>query len=228
LPLVFVAAAVCALSVDMPIARQFHQWGKRDEFPRRATIGHEDGNWLRAYLKSPEMFETFGHGLGVLFVVVLIHQLDPMARRSIPRIVLCAFAAGAAADVLKLLVIRIRPNDFDLSRPVWATFQQWLPSLHADSTLESFPSGHTAMAVGLAAALAWRYPQGRHVFWLLAILVGCQRIVAGAHYPSDVLLGAALGALTAALFLDGRGPARWFDRWEELGTGLARRRGKEP
>jgi membrane-associated phospholipid phosphatase len=46
------------------------------------------------------------------------------------------------------------------------------------------------------------------------MLVGCQRIVAGAHYPSDVLLGAAIGSFVAAVFLDFGRLARWFDRWE--------------
>jgi undecaprenyl-diphosphatase len=211
LPLVFVAAAACALSVDMPIARQFRKW--RDA-PRQPAAAGQDGEILRTCLASLDIFEPFGHGLGALLVVVLIHQLDPPRRRSIPRILLCAFAAGGAADLLKMLVIRIRPNDFDLSRPVGATFHEWLPLLHGDSTLQSFPSGHTTMAVGLAAALIWRYPQGRRIFWLLAILVGCQRIVSGAHYPSDVLLGAAIGSLVAALFLDVGHLPRWLDWWE--------------
>jgi membrane-associated phospholipid phosphatase len=212
--LVLIVAAVAALSVDMPVARQFHIWEKKDVPQRPQAGGQEEGDLLRICLGSLDMFESFGHGLGVLLVVVLVHQLDAAGRRFIPRIALCALAAGGAADLLKILVMRIRPNDFDLSRPVWATFQEWLPLFHGDSTLQSFPSGHTTMAVGLAAALVWRYPQGRYVFWLLAILVGCQRIVSGAHYPSDVLLGASIGSFVAALFLYiGRLP-RWFDRWE--------------
>ena len=214
LPLVLAAAALGALAVDMPIARQFRKWEKKDEPPRRRANGQEEADVVRVCLTSLEIFEPFGHGLGVLLVVVLVHQLDPAARRALPRIALCALAAGGAADLLKILVIRIRPNDFDLGRPVWATFQEWLPLLHGDSTLQSFPSGHTTTAVGLAAALVWRYPQGKYVFWLLAVLVGCQRVISGAHYPSDVLLGAAIGSLVAAMFLYvGRLP-RWFEWWE--------------
>jgi undecaprenyl-diphosphatase len=212
LPLAFVVAAACALSVDMPIARQFHNW--KIGPPGQSTAGQKEGDFLRICLLSLDMFESFGHGLGVALVAVLIHQLDAARRRSLLRIVACAFAAGGAADLLKMLVIRIRPNCFDLSQPVWATFQKWLPLLHGNSALQSFPSGHTAMAVGLAAALVWQYPQGRYIFSLLAVLVGCQRIVSGMHYPSDVLLGAAIGSFVAALFLYvGRVP-RWLDRWE--------------
>ena len=86
--------------------------------------------------------------------------------------------------------------------------------LSDQSGLQSFPSAHTATAAGLAAALIWLYPQGRLLFTLLAVLVGCQRIVSGAHFPSDVLVGAAAGCLVATFFLHvGRLPV-WFDRWE--------------
>ncbi len=220
-PLVFVAAAACALMVDVPVARQFRKWKNKDEPPRQSIVGQREGDFLQVCLASLDVFEPFGHGLGVLLIAVLIHQLDAARRRWIPRILLCAFAAGGAADLLKMLVIRIRPNDFDLSRPVWATFQEWLPLLHGDSTLQSFPSAHTATAFGLAAALVWRYPQGRYIFWLLAILVGCQRIVANAHYPSDVLVGTAVGSFVAALFLYVGWLPRWFDRWEGKGQGGA-------
>jgi membrane-associated phospholipid phosphatase len=209
LPLVLLVAAAGALLIDVPAARAVRKWQGRDE-PRR----QDQTDLLRVCLGSLDMFEPFGHGLGVALVVVLLHQLDPARRRSILRILLCALAAGGGAGLLKMLVMRIRPNDFDLSRSVWATFQQWLPFWGGDSTLQSFPSGHTATAVGLAAALTWRYPQGRFVFSLLAILVACQRVVSGAHYPSDVLLGAAIGSFVATLFVGFGRLSAWFDRWE--------------
>ena len=56
-------------------------------------------------------------------------------------------------------------------------------------------------AAGLAAALAWKYPRGRWLFATLAMLGVMQRVATLAHYPSDALLGAALGVAGAALFL---------------------------
>ena len=75
--------------------------------------------------------------------------------------------------------------------------------------------GLIVLAVGLAAALIWLYPQGRFLFILLTVLVGCQRIVSGAHYPSDVLVGAAVGCLISTLFLHVGLLPKWFDRWEQ-------------
>lgn len=65
----------------------------------------------------------------------------------------------------------------------------------------SFPSGHTLHAVSFTLIALYYYPA---LGWLLlpfATLVALSRIVLGLHYPSDVLAGAVLGAVLAALVL---------------------------
>ena len=61
----------------------------------------------------------------------------------------------------------------------------------------SFPSGHTLHAVAFSIVAIAYYPA---LAWLLVpftLLVAASRVVLGLHYPSDVLAGAALGALIA-------------------------------
>jgi len=61
----------------------------------------------------------------------------------------------------------------------------------------SFPSGHTLHAVAFSVAAIAFYPM---LSWLLVpftVLVAVSRVVLGLHYPSDVLAGAAIGALIA-------------------------------
>jgi membrane-associated phospholipid phosphatase len=201
-------AAVTALSVDLPISMKLRSWNDH------ASAAYD--NDIHAYLGYFDMFEPFGHGLGVALVLLALHQLDPARRWAMPRVLVCALAAGGAADLLKMTLARTRPNSIplDFAGSVWATFGEWLPMLRNASDFQSFPSGHTATAAGLAAALIWLYPQGRFFFMLLVALVGCQRIVSGAHFPSDVLSGAATGCLVSTLFLHvGRLPV-WFDCWE--------------
>ena len=73
----------------------------------------------------------------------------------------------------------------------------------AGKTLDqfSFPSGHTMHAVAFSiVAVSW-YPA---LLWLVApfaVLVALSRPILGLHYPSDVLAGAALGAVIAGISL---------------------------
>jgi membrane-associated phospholipid phosphatase len=206
--LLLALAAIAAIGVDLRVSLKLRHWNDK--------ANAEFNEDVHAYLGYFDIFEPFGHGLGVVLVLLMLHQLDPARRWAIPRVAACAAAAGGTADLLKMTIIRTRPNDLplDFSGSVWATFGHWLPMLGGQSGLQSFPSAHTATAAGFAAALIWLYPQGRLLFTALAVLVGCQRIVSGAHFPSDVCAGAAAGCLAATFLLHvGRLPA-WFDRWE--------------
>ncbi|MCC7367421.1 MAG: phosphatase PAP2 family protein [Chloroflexi bacterium] len=59
----------------------------------------------------------------------------------------------------------------------------------------SFPSGHTAAAFAGAWIVSTVWPRRAPVFFGLASCVGFSRVYVGAHYPGDVLSGAALGML---------------------------------
>lgn len=66
-----------------------------------------------------------------------------------------------------------------------------------DST--SFPSGHSASAMAFAAAASAEMPALTVPLRALAGLVGFSRVATGAHYPSDVAAGFALGEAIAWL-----------------------------
>ncbi|MGW7053792.1 phosphatase PAP2 family protein [Streptomyces sp. NPDC054887] len=63
----------------------------------------------------------------------------------------------------------------------------------------SFPSSHAASAAAAAVAFGALRPAGRRLVPPLAAAVCVSRLVAGVHYPTDVLAGALLGGITAGL-----------------------------
>ncbi len=122
----------------------------------------------------------------------LDHRSDRAA--SLVRIAEGAAAASVAVSVVKIAVGRARPyqtpGDQDVVRPF--------------SGNSSFPSGHTALAFGIASAID-RETSARwvpYVVYPLAGLVGWSRLRDGEHWSSDVVAGAALGFWTARKAVD--------------------------
>lgn len=63
----------------------------------------------------------------------------------------------------------------------------------------SFPSSHATSAAAAAVAYSALGARGARVIPPLAAAMCVSRLVVGVHYPSDVVAGAALGALTARI-----------------------------
>ena len=61
----------------------------------------------------------------------------------------------------------------------------------------SFPSGHTLHAVMVSITLGYIQPFLITLLMPFTILVALSRMILGLHYPSDVLVGAAIGAMVA-------------------------------
>ena len=92
-----------------------------------------------------------------------------------------------------------RPRLLALGQPLEVRFSPaptppGAPTVNTPRANRSFPSGHVTdnFAVGTVLALLFR----RRGWWYLpvAALVGVSRVYTGAHWPSDVLLSALLGA----------------------------------
>jgi undecaprenyl-diphosphatase len=65
----------------------------------------------------------------------------------------------------------------------------------------SFPSGHTLHAVSFAIIAISYYPSLALLLVPVAVLIAGSRLVLGLHYPTDVLAGAAIGAVLACVSL---------------------------
>ena len=196
---IFAILGTLAFAVDLPLARYCNYLKVEDKFP---------GDIERLF----NMSEVFGHGLGVFLILVTVFVLDADRRRSVARLAACAFGSGLAANCVKMMIARWRPHSFDLeTNGVWDTFCGFMLLGGESSKMQSFPSAHTATAVGLAIGLSWMYPRGRWLFAVFAALVACQRMQSCAHYLSDTLFGVAVGCLVATVCIE---YVKWFDRFE--------------
>ena len=65
----------------------------------------------------------------------------------------------------------------------------------------SFPSGHTLHATCFAILLSQFEPALTPVTSVFALLVAASRVILGLHYPSDVVVGAAMGVALASVSL---------------------------
>jgi undecaprenyl-diphosphatase len=71
----------------------------------------------------------------------------------------------------------------------------------------SFPSSHATVAFAFLTSAAPAVPWGWYLFAPVAVGVAASRVLLGVHYPSDVLVGALLGAALGLL------AARLQRRW---------------
>jgi membrane-associated phospholipid phosphatase len=111
--------------------------------------------------------------------------------------------AGAIQYSIKFLSSRQRPDYFDpktnISKPVFhGPFYKFSKEALGTSN-SSFPSGHTTAVFAAATVYAMEY---RHHPWIpvfaysFASLVGISRMTEAKHWPTDVIVGAAIGILS--------------------------------
>ena len=104
-----------------------------------------------------------------------------------------AFLSGAVArfgitDLIRYFYNRPRPFESG----------DFIPLISRE-TGGSFPSGHAAFLFALAMTVFLYNRRWGALFFAGAILVGVGRVLAGLHWPSDILAGAVVGILTSVI-----------------------------
>ena len=172
--------------------------------------------------KAIELSEFFAHGFGVAVILIGLAVLAPHLRSTLPRLLAFAFLPSVLVHILKFSIARRRPISFNGQLPESSaeTFMGWFPKLSEPALegsgylINSFPSGHTATAFGLAFGLSWLNPRGRVYFFSLASLAAMQRIVSGAHWASDTIFSLAIATAAAGLLSSDNRLTHWFSRIE--------------
>ena len=109
----------------------------------------------------------------------------------------------AGVGVAGVLIYKTIKNSFVRDRPFVSHTEIQMGTQPLDQY--SFPSGHTLHAFAFSIVAISYYPLLAFILIPFSLLVAASRMILGLHYPSDVLMGAAIGTLLAqsSLFLMG-------------------------
>jgi len=136
--------------------------------------------------------------VGGLFVLILLFAAQALDRvtRAVLAVVMLrlgfVFIAvglpGLVVTIVKRWIGRVRPSA--LGPFAYEPFS-WRPDY------ASLPSGHATTAFAALVAIGAIFPRARPLLWVYALLIAASRVAVVAHFPSDVIAGAAFGAFGA-------------------------------
>jgi membrane-associated phospholipid phosphatase len=164
----------------------------------RARVSNDISN-LGSFYAVP----AYGVGLYFLGLARKNAKLEQTGRLATE----AALDAGIVDVPIKIAVNRERPNVDN------AEGESWPDGTHNFTWDNSFPSGHATASWALAHVIAHQYPGlwtslGAYGF---ATAVSIGRVTGEDHFPSDVLVGGALGYLVSGYVLHHRAaPSRDF------------------
>lgn len=149
----------------------------------RAVNGlRPEQEWVDRLIVSPD-FRNYA-------VLTVLGGLAGLMTR--PRMPGAVAATTALAGLVSFAVVRViwlaweRPRPEEVLTEVAAGDHLWAP-------YPSYPSGHVVVTAAMVVAIAAVAPRLAVPLWAFVALIGVTRLLGGAHFPSDVLLGALLG-----------------------------------
>ena len=153
-------------------------------------------NFIRDNLSNPVMdkimiFITTLGDKGILWIIIGIILLSMKKYRKVGFILLIALLVNAliGEGILKNIVQRPR---------AFITYPD-ISIIINPPTSFSFPSGHTASSFAAAVVLGHYFKKWSFLFYFLATLIAFSRLYLFVHYPSDIIVGIALGTICGLL-----------------------------
>lgn len=166
------------------VKAQGREWSKSDERKFHAAVRrYGDWPWLMLYT---------GIGLAAAW---RLHNRD--WQRILVAAMLASTIAGIIVNASRLTTGRTRPRESPkIEQGFYGPWKDGRTTI-GDPAYNSFPSGHTATAFGLAWVLVFARPWLGLGGLMLAALVGWSSIILGAHHPSDVAVSVLLSFVVA-------------------------------
>ena len=141
-------------------------------------------------------------GAGILFAAIYFFLNRPRTAAAIFFVAAASLLTGLAGTILRVFIGRTRPEGHGPAGVPPGFYGIWHDGhwIIGKAAFSSFPSGHAAVAVGVAAA-AWLVHRGwGTIAAIYALAVMWSRVALQWHHLSDVLASAVL-AVSLAVFL---------------------------
>ncbi len=123
---------------------------------------------------------------------VFLYDVLQKVRTSHAFFIFCSvLTTSILIKVLKIVIGRARPIFYEA-----LNMTGFFP-INTEWAFNSMPSGHTAASFAGLVMAGMLVPKMKPFTWTLAIVVGVSRVCIGAHWPSDVILGAFIGMVMA-------------------------------
>lgn len=125
--------------------------------------------------------------IAVIFIILLWREKNLKKRYSIflTSLLSVIISRGIATEIIRYFFHRPRPF----------VALQFMPLLEMSPTEWAFPSGHMAFLFAFVPAAFLLDRKWGWILTGLSVLVGLARIIAGVHWPTDILAGIILGAV---------------------------------
>ena len=155
--------------------------------------------WIQNYMRSDILnkimisFTSLGNH-GILFIAMTVIALLLARTRKAGAASAIALIIGAILTSVLIKPLAARPRPYVITEGLYA-----LVDMSSDPN--SFPSGHTCAAFGLATAWLRTMPSKKIkvLAVVLAVLMGFSRLYVAVHNPSDVIVGALVGAFSGLI-----------------------------
>lgn len=148
--------------------------------------------WFRARPGAYRVLRLFNQvlpGLSYVLYPLLLAWLALQRDGRFWRVLIVPLAGFALCTAVRRLVHAPRPYEaLDIE-----------PLIVRKKTGDSFPSRHMTCAAVIAAAFGYLWPPAGGVLAVTAIGIALVRVLAGIHFPRDVIAGGLLGAACGAI-----------------------------
>ncbi len=183
--LLLTVVLVCVLVVDRPLAMALSLYGAWMVPTARAFTD------LITVLVMPGLPKWVHPLVLALIGLLLSWRLGSAGLKPFLLTALTLLATRITVTELKGVFERVRPFDY-VADPTVADFFK--------AGHDSFPSGHTAVYMGLLMPVALLFPRWRVPLLLLAGLLAILRVIEGDHYLGDICASALVALVYTLIF----------------------------